>query len=272
LSVGSASTLLPRVNHAEQQAPVERCRPVQLQQESLYDARSRALNPQRRFPPAIGDEYPKGLLSQVFPGVMRQQQPLPSMPAWERGRTRSALQRIRARQRSPSPQAGATRSMRALMSTDNSGLARLCSFRFPFDGESYAKKGGASTGCSPLFTGWITAGLLDRDFPLHAECEVRRAMERVFARLDVGEGNRDRLSRIRLERARELTHLVRGRAHVSIELSFLISRNGRWIERNVMRTTADYRELDSVACLDGQVCRLETITLRIAKHFHFVRR
>src|SRR6476660_3082604 len=88
--------------------------------------------------------------------------------------------------------------------------------------------------------------LLNRDLALHAERQVRRAVEGVLARGNVREGNRDRLTGVRLQSAGELSHLL---GNIGIELRRSCSRNGCWIECNVVRATADNRELDAVAGL-----------------------
>jgi len=91
----------------------------------------------------------------------------------------------------------------------------------------------------------------------------------VLARLDLGEGDRDRVAGIHLHVAGKLAHLVR--AHVRVELGFLIGRNRGRVERNVVRTHADDDELDAVALLDREVGGLEAIALRISDHIHRLR-
>ena len=68
---------------------------------------------------------------------------------------------------------------------------------------------------APAFS-LMRVSLLNGDFPLHVQREVRRAVEGVFAGLDVRERDGDGLSGIRLHRTRELSHLLR--SHVRVEL------------------------------------------------------
>src|SRR4051812_44324081 len=127
--------------------------------------------------------------------------------------------------------------------------------------EGAMKKNGSISRCSRLFT--CVRKLLNRDLALHSKREVRRAVERVLAGLDVCEGNRDRLACVRLQGAGKLAHLL---GDVCIELRLDVGRNVCWIERNVVRATADNRELDAVAGADRDVGGIKTISLRVADH------
>src|SRR5665647_1002783 len=107
--------------------------------------------------------------------------------------------------------------------------------------------------------------LLNRDLALHAEREVRRAVERILAGLDVGERDGDRLACVRLQSARHLSHLLR---NIGIELTLDVRRYVCRVKCDVVRAAADNHEPDAVAGLDRDVRGVETITLRIADHFH----
>jgi len=108
--------------------------------------------------------------------------------------------------------------------------------------------------------------LLNGNNTLHVEREVRRAVIRVRAGLDVAERNRDRLASIHLHVAGELSHLVG--SHVRIELWPYICRNRRGVECDVVGASAYDDELYAIALPDGKVGRLEPVTLRIADHIH----
>jgi hypothetical protein len=109
--------------------------------------------------------------------------------------------------------------------------------------------------------------LLNRYHTLHAEGKVRGAVERVRARGDVRERDRDRFSGVRQQGARELTHLG---GDVGIELRLCCWRNGCGIEGNVVWSAADYRELDAVAGFDRDVGGVELISRCVADHLDFV--
>src|SRR5687767_764997 len=111
--------------------------------------------------------------------------------------------------------------------------------------------------------------LLNRDHSLHAHREVRRAIVRIRASLDVAEGDGDGLPGVHLHCTRQVGQLVG--AQVGIQLCLYIGRDGRWIEGYVVRASADRREPDAVSRLDRDVCRLEAIAFRVAHHFDFVR-
>jgi hypothetical protein len=103
--------------------------------------------------------------------------------------------------------------------------------------------------------------LLNGNDTLHVEREVRRAVVRVRAGLDVAERNRDRLARIHLHVAGELSHLVG--SHVRVELWPYICRNRRGVECDIVRTSTYDDELYAITLLDGKVGRLEPVTLCI---------
>jgi len=108
--------------------------------------------------------------------------------------------------------------------------------------------------------------LLNRNDALHVEGKVRNAVIRILAGLDLGEGDRDRIAWIHLHVAGKLAHLVR--AHVRVELGFLIGRNCGRVERNIVRAHADDHELDAIALLDREVGGLKPIALRVSDHIH----
>ena len=110
--------------------------------------------------------------------------------------------------------------------------------------------------------------LLNRDYALHAEREVRGAVNGILPRLDIPKGNRDGLSRIYLKGAGELSHLLG--THVCIELGPGIGRDRCRIKGDVVRAAAHDYELGAVACLNGEIRWLEAVTLRVADHLHFV--
>ncbi len=121
-------------------------------------------------------------------------------------------------------------------------------------------------GKQPRRSFFHTISLLNRNDALHVQSKVRNAVIRVLAGLDLGERNRDRVAGIHLHVAGKLAHLIR--AHVRVELGFLISRNRGRVERNVVRTHADDDELDAVALLDREVGGLESIALRVSDHIY----
>jgi hypothetical protein len=112
--------------------------------------------------------------------------------------------------------------------------------------------------------------LLNRDYTLHAEREVRSAVIGILAGLDVPERNRNGIPRIHLQVARELTHLVG--SHVRIELGSCISRNRRWVERDIVRASGHDYELDAISRLDREIRGLEAVAFRVADHLHFMGR
>src|SRR5664279_6000143 len=112
--------------------------------------------------------------------------------------------------------------------------------------------------------------LLNRNHALHAEREVRRAMEVVRAGRDLREGDDVRLVRLKQHGAFERAHRVIAR-HVGAELRLNCRRNLGGIEADAVRATGDVRELDRIARLDRDRRGIEAIALLVAEHLHFDR-
>src|ERR1700694_6025571 len=108
--------------------------------------------------------------------------------------------------------------------------------------------------------------LLNRDYALHAKCEVRSAMIGILARLDFPKGNCDGLPRIRLQGAGKLSHLFG--THVRIELGPDISRDRCRVEGDVVRAAAHHYELGPIASFNGEIRGLEAVAFRVADHLH----
>src|SRR5689334_8734283 len=116
--------------------------------------------------------------------------------------------------------------------------------------------------CGSAFS--VVRALLNGNYALHAKSEVWHTVKRVLTRFDLGKRNRHGVASVHLHVAGELTHFVG--AHIGIELRLDVGRNCSGVERDVVRSTAHYHELDGVTLFDGDVRGLEAISLGITHH------